>query len=57
MQWDRDTAGSGKPRIAFVRCENKHEYICSSAATSLKNPLLVWYCDQRAEVSSLIKRR
>ena len=28
----------------------------SSASTSLKNPLLVWDCDQRARVNSLIKR-
>jgi len=36
-QWHAD---SGKPR-AFTLCEKKHEWICSSASTSLKNPLLV----------------
>jgi len=26
----------------FILCEKKHEWIWSSASTSLKNPLLVW---------------
>jgi len=36
-QWHAD---SGKPRI-FILCEKKHEWICSNASTSLKNPLSV----------------
>jgi len=36
-QWHDDT---GKPRT-FKLCEKKHEWICSNASTSLKNPLLV----------------
>jgi len=36
-QWHADR---GKPRT-FVRCEKKHECVCSNASTSLKNPLLV----------------
>ena len=39
-QWHADR---GKPRT-FVFCEKKHEWVCSNASTSLKNPLLarVW---------------
>jgi len=37
----------------FILCEKKHEQICSSASTSLKNPLLVWDCGQSALVNSL----
>ena len=40
MQRDSDHADSGKPRT-FVLCEKKHEWVCSNASTSLKNPLLV----------------
>jgi len=40
MQRDSDIADSGEPRIV-LHCEKKHEYICSSASTSLKNSLLV----------------
>jgi len=36
-QWHAD---SGTPR-KFVLCEKKHEWVCSNASTSLKNPLLV----------------
>jgi len=39
-QWHAD---SGKPRT-FVLCEKKHEWVYSSASTSLKNPLLVRVC-------------
>jgi len=52
MQRDSDIADSGEPRIV-LHCEKKHEYICSSASTSLKNSLLVWDRDQRARVNSL----
>jgi len=34
------TADNGEPR-SFTLCEKKHEWICSNASTSLKNPLLV----------------
>ena len=38
-QWHAD---SGKPRT-FALCEKKHEWVCSNASTSLKNPLVrVW---------------
>ena len=32
----------------FILCEKKHEWICSNASTSLKNPVLVWdfKCEQ-----------
>jgi len=30
--------------------------ICSCVSTSLKKRLLMWDCDQRARVNSLIKR-
>ena len=33
-------ADSGKSRT-FILCEKKHEWVCSNASTSLKNPLLV----------------
>jgi len=33
----------------------KREQICSSASTSLKNPLLAWDCGQHAHVNTLIK--
>jgi len=36
-QWYAD---SGKPRT-FILCEKKHEWVCSNASISLKNPLLV----------------
>jgi len=35
------SADSGKTR-SFILCEKKHEWICSKASISLKNPLLVW---------------
>jgi len=43
MQRDSDMlilSDSGKPRT-FVLCEKKHEWVCSSASTSLKSPLPV----------------
>jgi len=36
-QWHADSC---KPRT-FVLCEKKHEWVCSYASASLKNPLLV----------------
>jgi len=36
-QWHADR---GKPRT-FILCEKEHEWVCSNASTSLKNPLLV----------------
>ena len=34
------TADNGKAR-AFILCKHKHEWICSNASTSLKNPMPV----------------
>ena len=56
MQQYSDTADSGKPHIVIViYCVKRSMNKSVAVHRSLKNPLLVWDCHQRAQMNSLIQ--